>query len=509
MATRIVWEQTTQNLYDHLWAEHQRRAISSLAALHVGLDPERQHQRCVVQEPDGWIRGNFNICVPVHVLDKAGSLIRRVLVRCPMGHKLAEDRHPGTVDEKLSTEVATYAWMQENCPEVPIPALLGFGFTDGRHFTHVQWRPFYVRWARALWRRMRMVLRLPVLSQYVPVLSDYALQTGYIVLDYIEPKVGKMLSTTWEMHRNDAERRQTLFRGLSRLMLTVARLPLPRIGSWHFHDDGTITLSNRPLTCNLVILENNGAPRIIQPGDTYTCVEPYIWDLLTLHDGRLHIQPNAAMDEADCRYQMAVQVLLRTLAYGYFDRDRRHGPFVMQFSDLHASNIFVDSHWNITAVIDLEWICARPIEMIDVPYWITGLGIDQIGKKEHIDEYAKTREEFITILGEEERNTAILKLPNVSLAAAMRRAGECKSSWFVYCLDSVNAMYTLFDQHLRPQFISFDLTEKMNFFLSKFWCEKADELVDRKLRQKHLYDIELRRMFENDVDATPLVSGKA
>ncbi|PNH59317.1 hypothetical protein VD0002_g8226 [Verticillium dahliae] len=130
------------------------------------------------------------------------------------------------------------------------------------------------------------------------------------------------------------------------------------------------------------------------------------------------------MDEADCRYQMAVQVLLRTLAYGYFDRDRRHGPFVMQFSDLHASNIFVDSHWNITAVIDLEWICARPIEMIDVPYWITGLGIDQIGKKEHIDEYAKTREEFITILGEEERNTAILKLPNVSLAAAMRRAGE-------------------------------------------------------------------------------------
>lgn len=461
---RIVWEQTTQNLYDHLWAEHQRRAISSLAALHVGLDPERQHQRCVVQEPDGWIRGNLNICVPVHVLDKAGSLIRRVLVRCPMGHKLAEDRHPGTVDEKLSTEVATYAWMQEICPEVPIPALLGFGFTDGRHFTHVQWRPFYVRWARALWRRMRMVLRLPVLSQYVPVLSDYALQTGYIVLDYIEPKVGKMLSTTWEMHRNDAERRQTLFRGLSRLMLTVARLPLPRIGSWHFHDDGTITLSNRPLTCNLVIIENNGAPRIIQPGDTYTCVEPYIWDLLTLHDGRLHIQPNAAMDEADCRYQMAVQVLLRTLAYGYFDRDRRHGPFVMQFSDLHASNIFVDSHWNITAVIDLEWICARPIEMIDVPYWITGLGIDQIGKKEHIDEYAKTREEFITILGEEERNTAILKLPNVSLAAAMRRAGECKSSWFVYCLDSVNAMYTLFDQHLRPQFISFDLTEKMNFF---------------------------------------------
>ncbi|PNY29609.1 Uncharacterized protein TCAP_00475 [Tolypocladium capitatum] len=47
----------------------------------------------------------------------------------------------------------------------------------------------------------------------------------------------------------------------------------------------------------------------------------------------------------------------------------------MQLSDLHASNILVDSCWNVTAVIDLEWVCARPAEMIDVPYWITGLGI--------------------------------------------------------------------------------------------------------------------------------------
>lgn len=58
---------------------------------------------------------------------------RKVIMRCPMPHKLAEARYPGTVDEKLSCEVGTYAWMQENSPNVPIPYLFGFGFSDGRH----------------------------------------------------------------------------------------------------------------------------------------------------------------------------------------------------------------------------------------------------------------------------------------------------------------------------------------------------------------------------------------
>jgi hypothetical protein len=32
----------------------------------------------------------------------------------------------------------------------------------------------------------------------------------------------------------------------------------------------------------------------------------------------------------------------------------RHGPFPLQLTDLHASNIFVDEDWNITCLIDLE-----------------------------------------------------------------------------------------------------------------------------------------------------------
>jgi len=40
-----------------------------------------------------------------------------------MPHKLAEAKDPGTVDEKLSSEVETYAWMQHQRPDIRIPYL--------------------------------------------------------------------------------------------------------------------------------------------------------------------------------------------------------------------------------------------------------------------------------------------------------------------------------------------------------------------------------------------------
>ncbi|KAJ0127283.1 Uncharacterized protein HZ326_29615 [Fusarium oxysporum f. sp. albedinis] len=50
----------------------------------------------------------------------------------------------------------------------------------------------------------------------------------------------------------------------------------------------------------------------------------------------------------------------------------------LQFTDLHASNIFVDEEWNVTCFVDLEWISALPVEMLAVPYWLTGCKIDEI-----------------------------------------------------------------------------------------------------------------------------------
>jgi hypothetical protein len=46
--------------------------------------------------------------------------------------------------------------------------------------------------------------------------------------------------------------------------------------------------------------------------------------------------------------------------------------------DLYQNNIFVDENWYITLLIDLEWACSLPIEMLYPPYWLTGMAVDRI-----------------------------------------------------------------------------------------------------------------------------------
>jgi hypothetical protein len=118
-------EELSQVLWD------SRRTITALVRHHLGLGEE---DACAIEPRDQWIRGGFNVCVPVEV--QLRGAYRRLIFRCPMPHKLAETRYPGTVDEKLSCEMGTYVWMQDWCADVRIPYLYGFGFSDHRHVGH-------------------------------------------------------------------------------------------------------------------------------------------------------------------------------------------------------------------------------------------------------------------------------------------------------------------------------------------------------------------------------------
>jgi len=153
------------------------------------------------------------------------------------------------------------------------------------------------------------------------------------------------------------------------MILSLARVPQPRIGSFRFHADGTLMLANRPLLCCVPILENGGTPRTMPRDETYTYTEPFISDMLALHDGSFLANRNAVYDEVDCRGQIAARVLLRALSHQYVTRKYRGGPFRLQFTDFHPSNILVDDNWNVTCLIDLERICSLPAEMLAVPYW--------------------------------------------------------------------------------------------------------------------------------------------
>ena len=122
-------------------------------------------------------------------------------------------------------------------------------------------------------------------------------------------------------------------------LLYLARIPQARIGSFQFNDNGIITLTNRPLSCSMMILENDGATRTIQRNDTFSCTHAFVSETLTFHDQRFLSQQNAVYSEVDCRGQMIVKTLLRVLSHMYINRELRNGPFLPQLTDFHASNI--------------------------------------------------------------------------------------------------------------------------------------------------------------------------
>lgn len=125
----------TKTLLADLWAA--RSTVEALAKHHLGLAARDDGCCCTVASPDAWIRGAFDLAVPVEVRSPGDLAPRKLVLRCavPPPHGMAESRHhPGSssVDERMGCEVATHVWMQEKCPDIRIPHLYGFGFLGGR-----------------------------------------------------------------------------------------------------------------------------------------------------------------------------------------------------------------------------------------------------------------------------------------------------------------------------------------------------------------------------------------
>ncbi len=311
-----------------------------------------------------------------------------------------------------------------------------------------------------------------------------------MLLEYIGPETGEMLSNTWDKKRKDPVRRQTLFRGMVRLILSLACIPQPRIGSFEFHNNGTITLTNRPLPCSVIILENDGASRTISRNETYTSTEPFVSDMLTFHDDFFLSNPNAVSSMGDCLGQMASKTLLRAISHHYIQHETRNGPFRLQLTDFHASNIFVDKDWNITCLIDHEWVCALPAEMLSVPYWLTGCAIDEI-TEEKLREFEIVHQEFMNIFEEEE--VKMTPKNPLALTSIMHDSWKSGAVWFWHCITSVNAMFFLVDDHISPRFSP--LSTKTEGMLSQYWYPGSAKVAERKINDREDYVAHLRVLF--------------
>jgi hypothetical protein len=271
-------------------------------------------------------------------------------------------------------------------------------------------------------------------------------------------------------------------------MPSLARVPQPRIGSWRFNpEDATISLTNRPLMVTTISFEHSGTPRTIQQDQTYNCTDSFASDMLTIHDEYMRHNPHAVADENDAQERMAMRTLLRAVSHHFLMRERRHGPFLKQLTDLHQSNICVDDDWNITCLVYLEWVCALPAEMLSVPYWLTGCGVDEIVGEQY-ELYDAARQTLLSIM-EKEEDTARQK----KLAFILQNSWDSKRVWFWASLKSLNAWPFLFQDHILPKFFTDEKALAMLTPTSNFWQVEAQVMAEQKAKYELAYQEELRR----------------
>lgn len=326
-------------------------------------------------------------------------------------------------------------------------------------------------------------------------------ENGYLVMEYIGNSEVQMLSETWDEDRDQPEKRKNLFKGLSHIMLSLSRVPLPRIGSWAMDSSGVLQLSNRPLTLRLHQLENGGIPTNMDRGLTYSMADAYYLDLLSCHDSRIRHQPNSITDADDGRAQMARLTMMRALLPHFSSREHREGPFFYRLTDLHPSNIFVDSEWNVKFVIDLEWACSLPAETLRPPYWLTGRSIDEL-TDEHLEIFGRANEEFVDIFEEEEKLFPPINNDHSYRTNLMRHGWQVGKFWYFHALDSPKGLFNLFGQHIHPIFTaSQQVGLEFSRVVSDFWAPNVEQVIAAKLRDKEEYEKSLRQRFDEATES--------
>lgn len=107
---------------------HNHAWIKSIVVWHLNL---QSADACHVADMRDWRHGSFNVLIPVTIRDWKNRRQpgQRVFLRLPLPYRVGDDFNPGNGDEKIRCEAGSYAWLQENCPDVRIPRLYGFALS--------------------------------------------------------------------------------------------------------------------------------------------------------------------------------------------------------------------------------------------------------------------------------------------------------------------------------------------------------------------------------------------
>lgn len=304
-----------------------------------------------------------------------------------------------------------------------------------------------------------------------------------------------MLSSSWDEKCGDDKLQDNLQRGLARVMLSLASIPLPRIGSFRVHENGYLSLENRPISVQLAMLENEDIPADISRDTTFSTVDDFVLHHLTTLDNRLLHQPNAIRNQDDAWYQMTSLAAAKSMFPQLFRRDLCKGPFVFAFTDLHASNIFVDDEWNITSIIDLEFAGSYPLEFIQTPYWLAGKLIDEIDPLN----FSAIHCRFLEHLRYEEQLQSCRE-DTEPLSSVMQQSWSSGAFWVPIALTDSIAFSRTFYNRLLPDHFSLtkdDLSKADYSFFARLWRPGIHNIIDRKLQDRDGYLERLKAAFSD------------
>ncbi|TPX14919.1 uncharacterized protein E0L32_005028 [Thyridium curvatum] len=175
-------------------------------------------------------------------------------------------------------------------------------------------------------------------------------------------------------------------------------------------------------------------------------------------------------------------------------------PFSLELTDVNRSNIFVDRRWNVTCLIDLEWICALPVEALAVPYWLTGHAVNKISEPE----FDSVQRSFIQAVEEEERKRTPVG-GGLPLASAMEENWHSGASWLWTAVHS-SAMYSLVWKHIYPRFPVVVDRVQAEAILSGFWREDSAQVVQKKANEFKEYKYRVASLFTSNPGSAPPAS---
>jgi hypothetical protein len=311
---------------------------------------------------------------------------------------------------------------------------------------------------------------------------------GYLLIEHVED--GEMLSSSWKEHRHDPQKRKNLYRGLATIMLEMSNAPLPRIGSWTMNNQGIISLTNRPFNVLNAFWSRHKIPLNVPRNLTYSTTQSYVQELLAYQDVRMQHQLNSIISKDDGIHQLVALVGLRAILPQLYNSRSSRGKFVMTFTDLHQSNIFVDEDWNITRLIDLEFAHSCPIELVNVPHWLSSRGVDELGGPD-LEEYKILHDQFIEAVVDREMATK----QTSALSRGLREDWTTGRIWFSMALGSLNAFPTIYAQHLRPRYFRDWLFERDAWPLAQLWTPDVSKFLEMKINGLQEYQDQVRRVF--------------